>query len=475
MIGGRNALLGAARGSGYGNWTGNYSDVSLLLRGDSAPTTTLVPFDESPTPKTLTVVGNASISTAIAKWNQGSGGSSLALDGNGDYLSVGVSTDFTFGTGNFTIECWIYPTSVSGVNVFLNCRGGSSAKLGPVLYLNGSSLVLDNGAGAVVTASGAISVNNWYHIAGVRNGNAWSLYLDGSSVGSNTDTSSYATNTGLWIGSSFANEHYDGYIDDLRVTKGIARYVEGTGANAGKMVFAGTNNLALPTAQLPANITDDPSYNSVSLLLRGGTPSLVPIDESPTPKTLTVFGNAGISTTTFKYGGSALAFDGTGDCLKAPVNTGFDFPGDFTVEMWFYRISATGRQDLLGNYLDAFSGWGIATGSGSGDVFFYHGNSIPVASGNGAWSANAWNHVAVSRAGSVVRLFVNGTQIAINASYSASISANALFNVGATGTFNNGTAAQLFLNGFIDDLRITKGIARYTKSFLPPPAQLPAI
>ena len=106
MIGGRSALLAASGGLGYGNWTGNYSDVSLLMRGASTPGS-LIPLDESPTPKTITAVGNAGISTTTFKY----GDSSLVFDGSGDMLTIPNNAALDFGTDNFTVECWVNSTT----------------------------------------------------------------------------------------------------------------------------------------------------------------------------------------------------------------------------------------------------------------------------------------------------------------------------------------------------------------------------
>jgi hypothetical protein len=470
MIGGRNALLGAASGSGYGNWTGNYSDVSLLLRGDSAPTTILTPFDESPTPKTITVAGNASISTATFKY----GTSALSFAGTGG-MSAAYGTDLDLAAGDFTIEAWIRFNTLpsNGVFVTLVSRYTATARsyhwgfyysAHQGAYFFYFDWTTDNSTRKLAYATiPTPNLSAFSHYAVVRSGNEILLFVDGQKRTLSGQDSPIGTffnqSTPLEVGTAnsiFGSIALNGFIDDLRVTPGIARY---------------TANFTPPTAELPANITDDPSYNSVSLLLRGnGTPTIIltPFDESPTPKTLTVVGNAGISTTTFKYGDSSLTFGGSGDYLTIPSNTDFAFgTGDFTVEFWFNTSNTTTRQDPISVYTST-TGFGVALSyDNATDVTFYNGNTILINTTGAQWTGNTWNHLAVSRSGTTLRAFINGNQIASVTNSTNFTVASSLF-IGAAGN------ASLPLNGFIDDLRITKGVARYTANFTPPAAQLPA-
>ena len=109
-----------------------------------------------------------------------------------------------------------------------------------------------NANAAIINGTSNIKTSSWIHLAITRNGNNTRLFVNGTQEGS-TYTSGYTITTGnnLYIGGGFyapTTRTITGYIQDLRVTKGYARYVEGTGANAGKMVFNGTNTLSLPTS-----------------------------------------------------------------------------------------------------------------------------------------------------------------------------------------------------------------------------------
>jgi len=224
----------------------------------------------------------------------------------------------------------------------------------------------------------------------------------------------------------------------------------------------------------------DPYFSNVSLLLHGdGTNgSTTIVDSSPSPKTVTAFGNAQISTAQSKFGGASIAFDGNGDYLSAGSNSSFAFEtGDFTIESWLYRPSSN-QQDFSG-IVQTVSSLGAPASTlnwqfGFGGSIFSSANKltffIGVASDFTLQSPNtlptqAWVHVAVTRQGNLVRLFEAG-QIVDSGTTTFNLSESALW----VGVNRGGNS---FFNGYIDDLRITKGVARYTSNFTPPTAPFP--
>jgi hypothetical protein len=224
------------------------SQVSLLLHGDGTNGSTTI-VDSSPTPKTVTAIGNAQISTAQSKF----GGASIAFDGTGDYLTVPDNADFEFGSGEFTIEMWIYPTAGSGTNrCFIaksnrNSGGGQGSYVIQISTANKLQMLFDKDATGDtwdidVQGTANISLNTWHHIAVVRSGNVFTAYLNGTSEVTATSSITLVDNAQLlvigalgYVGPPFVNI-YTGYIDDLRITKGVARY---------------TSNFTPPTAPFP--------------------------------------------------------------------------------------------------------------------------------------------------------------------------------------------------------------------------------
>jgi hypothetical protein len=219
-----------------------FSNVSLLLHGDGTNGSTTI-VDNSPSPKTVTAVGNAQISTAQSKF----GGSSLLFSpGQSNPLSVPASSDLQLSPAlDFTVEAWIYLNSNRTFNYFVS-KGGAATRewafaAGPTNLTfywstNGSA-----GGDQVVSRAATLPLSTWIHVAAVKHGSAIKLFKDGVQAGSDgAFTSIYNGNGTFWVGRfmdyTSINHDLDGYIDDLRITRGVARY---------------TNNFTPPTAPFP--------------------------------------------------------------------------------------------------------------------------------------------------------------------------------------------------------------------------------
>jgi len=224
----------------------------------------------------------------------------------------------------------------------------------------------------------------------------------------------------------------------------------------------------------------DLSRSNVSLLLHGdGTNgSTTIIDSSPSPKTVTAVGNAQISTAQSKFGGASIAFDGTGDYLTIPSNADFNFgTGNFTVEAWC-RFSAGGDYAIV-------SGRGPTNGTfmfrrlSDGTLRIGRSNvAFDLASAVLSWSTSQFYHLVAVRSSGTAYLFRDGVQVATGSnsqSYNMTAGSDTNWAVGAGQLTSNQATVGLFMNGYIDDLRITKGVARYTADFTPPTAPFPDI
>jgi hypothetical protein len=202
----------------------NFANVSLLLPFDGPNGSTTI-IDRSPSPKTVTAVGDAQISTAQSKF----GGASLLLDGNGDYLSTPHTSAYDISSGDFTLECWIRPVSVSVTQTFISTRPDTND--GFIFRQNNASLLFAFiGVSAANTTSPAtLLANTWHHVAATRSGNDFRVFVDGQAGTVKTTSANGipSTSTTLHIGVeqvSALNSLFNGYIDDLRITKGVARY-----------------------------------------------------------------------------------------------------------------------------------------------------------------------------------------------------------------------------------------------------------
>lgn len=168
----------------------------------------------------VTLNGNASRSAAQSKF----GGYSAYLDGTGDYITVPSGSDFAFGTGDFTVEFWFMQT-VAGNPFMIDCRPTSSTNGAYVTtYINAGTVVFFTNSAARITSS-AITTGAWYHVAVCRSGTSTRLFLNGTQTGSTyTDPTNYIASP-VNIGAS-GNGLFPltGYFDDIRITKGVARY-----------------------------------------------------------------------------------------------------------------------------------------------------------------------------------------------------------------------------------------------------------
>ena len=409
-------------------------------------------------------------------------GGSIFFDGSAgysNYLSKGSSSDFQFGTGDFTVESWVYITGNGALppaggpsgNILSYSTTGSGGDGGWLFIINATTNTGDNGFGFQYWyASGSsdalnynvnLGQNHWNHLAAVRNSNTLKLYLNGTEVASKSQSYNMTLGGTLGVGMRpWTPNNYkfplDGILTDTRVVKGTAVY---------------TANFTPPTAPLTA-------ITNTKLLLNGTNAGI--IDKSQTVKTLTLNGNAKSSTTQTKYLTSAMYFDGTGDYLQSPLSKELELgTSDFTVEMW-------ARLSSIGTYIPFVSLGAGANGTAlhSGWTVFWYNNLLyfyqyvggSSTSSQQPWtpSTDQWYHIAFTRSGTSLKTFIDGTQIGSTytstENYSAGTAGSQDLYVGRWGAQN--PTVYFHLNGYLSDLRITKGLVRYTANFTPPTAAL---
>jgi hypothetical protein len=410
---------------------------TITANGNVQPVTSPTPFPAKVDTTTL----NSAYSTSLI-------GGSAYFDGTGDFLQLADSTSWDL-TGDYTIEMWMYSTATPVSTTFLQL-GSSSNYL--VMYLASATKYITVAGSLAITASTALVLNTWNHIALVRNGagtNNTVLYLNGVNVGQATNTTSFtgSASNGLRIGAEYPSDfYYNGYIAGNRIVNGTALY---------------TSNFAPPVAP-PTNITN------TSLLANYTNGAIF---DNTAKNVLETVGNAQISTTQSKYGGSSMYFDGTGDWLLIPNNQMLNLNSDFTIEFWIYLNSTSGEQCIFHNHNSDNNGIFVSVnGGGAGKIRLGAGNGSSfyvLIDSSTAISASTWNHVACTRSGSTWTVYINGSSAG-----TATSSSNPTFSTSdliQIGRFTSGTPNAL--NAYLDDLRITRA-ARYTTSFTPPTSQL---
>jgi hypothetical protein len=196
----------------------------------------------------MTAHGNAQIDTGQSKFGEASD----LFDGSGDYLSTSDSDDWTFGSGAFTIDFWVRFNALPGAGtvatIVLQLQDTSNYWVF-WLWNNGGThiwefAVQSTGSRIIdVLKTTTISTGAWYHVALVRSGSSWYVFQGGTQLGStDTDLDSMPNNTGkLHIGEALGGSHLNGWLDEFRVSKGVARW---------------TSNFTPPTS---AYTTDSPT------------------------------------------------------------------------------------------------------------------------------------------------------------------------------------------------------------------------
>lgn len=176
-------------------------------------------FDKSQN-KALILGGDAASSTAVSKF-----GSSIAFDGNGDYVATADEIP-ALGTGNFTIEAWVYQTA-SGANkqIFATTAGGSG--IGSTWQSDGDITITRPGAAIdhTFSSTGVDTINTWYHYAVTRGAGTIRAYINGSEVGNVANSTDIASKK-MYVGidGDASASPFQGYIEDFRVSADVVRY-----------------------------------------------------------------------------------------------------------------------------------------------------------------------------------------------------------------------------------------------------------
>jgi hypothetical protein len=454
---------------------GNVDATGSLSTSASTPATNAgavslyLPFDSnindtSANSHTGTAIGNATISSTQAKF----GSNSAYFDGTGDVITYPRDTTFQLGSGDFTIEAFVYRTSAPTHAVIAAMWTGSGNRRSFIFRFSGDTLWFywsTSGNSSYSSQSFtdlSPSLNTWHHVAFVRSGSSGFCFLDGvkSSTTANLSTNTlYYPNAPLSIGAlntlshSGGQNNFAGYIDDLRITKGPALY---------------SKNFVPPSQAVGASLSGTNETNSGASLTSLYLPFDSDInDDGPGGHTVTAVGDATVSSTQSKFGGSSLYLDGSGDRLNVSSNV-FDEirTSDFTIEMFFYATTISNAR-LWSQYEGGGNRPLLIQTQSAGNVQLYIGDDsgAQFITISNVLSVNTWYHIAVTRIGSTVTLYFNGSSYG-----SLTISGNLnTFNQDISIGARNNEASPF--EGYIDDLRVVKhGI--YTGDFTPPTSAL---
>jgi hypothetical protein len=421
-------------------------------------------IDNSTNNFAITVTGTPKVQrfspfSPSAAYSAGVTGGSAYFAGSGATLTNTGTTVGQLGSGDFTVECWYYPTTTTfgtgGMQVFRGIFFDSRNSIGDdsngiCFYTNSTGTISAYTSGAAVfTSSNKIKAFAWNHIAFVRSGSIVTCYVNGASGGTFSSEVNFSSGKLRISGSvDYAAGYYElvGYVSSHRIVRGAAVY---------------TSAFTPPTAPLTA-------IANTSLLLNMTNAG---ITDSAMINDLQTVGNAQISTSAKKYGTGSMYFDGSGDGLLIPAsNTATFGTGDYTVEAWVQLANSAGQYyPQLVNLVD--DNGGIPFSIFWGDNGYGYRLAVAFGSLGGQFISaytqtsflNTWCHIAVCRSGTTAQVFVDGVQAA---SYTDSHNYSGAYRIRCGYASNQ--YGSFYLNGYIDDLRITRGYARYTSNFTPP-------
>ena len=414
-------------------------------------------IDNSTNAFAITLTGSSTIQrfspfSPGATYSTSTIGGSGYFDGNGDYLTAAADTAFDFGTGDFTIECWVYPIT-NGLNypTFLSSVTGWSAGASGHRYnnagyankfwfgLNGSAGV--SGGDPFMASTNTFPSQSWYHYSITRSGNTFRMFVNGALENTQTYAGSYNAGLGglraglsTWDG---AQGYFTGNISNLRMVKGTAVY---------------TSAFTPPTAPVTA-------ISGTSLLLNYTNAGII---DNTMINNLETVGNAQISTAQSKFGSGSMYFDGA-SYLSLPSSDVRKFgTGNFTFEFWIYTPSNIPSFTKLVTGGSGGSTFTIET-QGTTNVLWVTTFDTTLLQSTVALTNGTWTHFAAVRNSGTLTIYINGV---------ASGSTSNSTNFGSY-LYIGGRPSTQYFTGYMDDIRSTKGYARYTSNFTPATSAFP--
>jgi hypothetical protein len=363
-----------------------------------------------------------------------------SFSGSGYFYGASNSLTTPSGTcpviNNFSASGWVYRTSVPGYQqTFVALGIDGSGRVGFFWTGNNFEYNIYGSSTVSIDGSGAMPVGVWTYVVLTRTSSTLSLYYNGTLIASVSLGTAFSASSGrsmLWMDGTI------GYATNLRFD---------------------TAAYSTPTVVPTAPVSTTANTNNLLNFTNAG------IFDNAMQNNLVTEGDTKISTSVVKYGTGSIAFDGTGDYLTAYRNFSIAASENFTVEGWFYLTAAQANYRMI-----VSDGTKYFTVNSTGMEIQFGGVSGTVASATYTFAQNVWYHIAVVRNNNVVAIYVNGIALTMSqASQSAAfLDTSTLLYVSR---YTSGTDYPWF--GYMDDLRITKGVARYVGNFTPPVARMP--
>jgi len=442
------------------------------------------------------------------QWTPEVVGGSAYLDGTGDYLDVGVGAGFDLGSSNFSMEFWYYATAVGTYAPGIICKrvggvatGWAMGTSGFVALVGGTWYdswgnpywVGSTSATGFNSSTSLTKMNQWTHVVVTRTGTDVRWFVNGQLLGYQSRSGSIDQLTGsrLSIGlmGTTSEQPFYGYISDLRISIGSVP--------TGYQTSSTTLNTQIFTPPTAAITKTSQGATSGDVKYIGNSTNAGIYDATMNTNFETV--NADISVTSIpaKYGSGSLSFNSTSTGSSIPyllsaanTNRYALYTGDFTMEAWIFILSNNNLSSDMPiiNYgnggangpLGTATTWALLVTNNGAALKFYRNTDASTEVSYSFGSASTvpyqkWVHVAITRANGYMRAFVDGVQVgsttAVSTSYAPVSGTNRLFVGVQTG--GGGNNEYYKFPGFMDDVRLTQGVARYIANFTPPQQALP--
>jgi hypothetical protein len=392
--------------------------------------------------------------TAATTYDPLINGGSAYFDGSGDHLIIPRQDSLEIGNVSFCIEMMFYTTTIGATNAVLLARRTSTSGFGTIYIARQTATVNVYMSSAGVSwdvinnvSLGSITAGRWNHLSVFRIGTVIYGSLNGviTTLNASTSANFAAGILNYYVGTDVdgTTSPFTGYISSLRFVVGSSVYT--------------ATSAPVPTAPLTA-------ITGTQVLLNFTNAAVI---DSTTRNNFETVTTARLRTDVKKFGLSALFFDGT-SVLRVSANNPLNPVGNFTAECWVYTTS-TADQTILFLHGNTGSYAAIRVGLVSSGAYLLvstNGSSWAINTGTvGSVPINQWNHIAVVRSAGTFTLYVNGSSVASSAAVAATTTlfTGTVHQIGA----QNSSGVVTFFIGYIDEVRVTRGVARYSATFTP--------
>ena len=365
--------------------------------------------------------GTSFSSDTVFIGTKGGGKSMYFSSSTSSYLYIGDHADWYFD-GDFTIDAWVKTEVARDNGICGQDDGGTNAwhfKIRADHYLQ-FGIRQSSSWTATITSSSTVPLGEWAHVAVCRSGSTWYFFINGQAAGSTSNGTSIPNVSGnLLVGDSWGDAGLQGYLDDFRISKGIARWTS-------------------------AFTPHSEPYGGHKMHITGGTL---------------------LDTSIKKFGSASMYFDGVDTLVQSPSNYDFDlFSENFTIDCWVRFSSLGSGRAIVGSRYDGNNVWGLVWQTNNVLMLFGALGGTNRFNWQCPWTpvVDTWYHVAVVRNGSSCLMFIDGVSKTVTdyeSGWGTWTSTNAPLDIGLYGA---GTGR---MHGYMDELRISKGIARWTSGF----------